>query len=138
MARRDDQPGAVWFYNPVGGQKPEWERPPQIPLNELGTILDKALEHMRALAADVDVQPDPRLTTGTASAAIDEANSAAPKMLAHHKAARLSAKRIILCQSLPNRPEKFGPWREGAQSAPHAYSRPSALKLAWRPRPITR
>ena len=25
MARRDDTPGATWFYTPVGGQKPEWE-----------------------------------------------------------------------------------------------------------------
>jgi hypothetical protein len=73
MARRDDTPGAVWFYNPIGGQKPEWERPPQIPLNELATILDKAIEHMRALSADVDVQPDPRLTASTAQQAVEQA-----------------------------------------------------------------
>jgi hypothetical protein len=72
MARRDDQPGATWFYNAVAGLKPEWERPPQVPA-ELFTMLDKALEHMRALSADVDVQPDPRLTTETAQTAVTQA-----------------------------------------------------------------
>jgi hypothetical protein len=46
--------------------------PPAI-LNELFQILDKAIEHMRALSADVDVQPDPRLTAQTAQSAIEQA-----------------------------------------------------------------
>jgi hypothetical protein len=72
MARRDDTPGATWLYNAVAGLKPEWERPPAIP-RELFMILDKALEHMRAIAADVDVQPDPRLTSETAQTAVQQA-----------------------------------------------------------------
>jgi hypothetical protein len=72
VSRTDDQPGIVKYYTPVGGQKAEWERPPAIP-RELFTILDKAVEHLRALSADVDVQPDPRLTTGTAQSAIEQA-----------------------------------------------------------------
>jgi hypothetical protein len=54
----DDTPGIIRYYNPTGAKAAEWETPPPIP-RELFTILDKAVEHMRALAADVDVQPDP-------------------------------------------------------------------------------
>jgi hypothetical protein len=72
MARKDDQPGAQWSYTPVAGLKPEWETPPPIP-RELFQILDKAIEHLRALSADVDVQPDPRLTAQTAQSAIEQA-----------------------------------------------------------------
>ena len=71
MARRDDTPGATWFYTPVGGQKPEWERPPPVP-QELFQILDKAIEHVRAIAGDIDVQADPDVAARTAQAAIEE------------------------------------------------------------------
>jgi hypothetical protein len=71
MARRDDTPAATWHYTPVGGLKPEWERPPQIP-RELFELLDKAIEHMRAIAADVDVQPDPNLAARTAIQAVEQ------------------------------------------------------------------
>lgn len=71
MARRDDTPGATWFYTPVGGQKPEWERPPAVP-DSLFQILDKALEHLRAIASDLDVQADPDVAARTAQAAIEE------------------------------------------------------------------
>lgn len=70
MSRKDDTPGAQWHYNP--GLKPEWEKPPAIP-RELFEMQDRAIEQMRAIASDVDVQPDPRLTTGTAQAAIEQA-----------------------------------------------------------------
>lgn len=71
MARRDDTVGATWFYTPVGGQKPEWEKPPAIP-RELFDLLDKAIEHVRAIAADIDVQADPDVTARTVQAAIEE------------------------------------------------------------------
>lgn len=71
MARRDDTPGATWLYTPIGGQKPEWETPPPVP-RELFTILDKAIEHVRQIAADVDVQAEPDLAARTAQAAIEE------------------------------------------------------------------
>ena len=70
ITRRDDTPGATWFYNVVSGQKPEWEKVPDIP-QRLYDTLNLAIEQMRALAADVDVQPDPRLTSQTALAAIN-------------------------------------------------------------------
>lgn len=70
MARRDDTPGATWFYTPVGGQKPEWEKPPQIP-RELFEILGVALDHLRIITADIDVQADPDLAGKTANAAIE-------------------------------------------------------------------
>lgn len=71
MARRDDTPGATWFYTAVSSQKPDWEKPPPVP-SELFTILDKAIEHVRAIAADVDVQAEPDLAARTAQAAIEE------------------------------------------------------------------
>jgi hypothetical protein len=55
-----------------GPGKPKWEQPTPVP-RELFTILDKAVEHLRALSADVDVQPDPRLTTQTAQSSIEQA-----------------------------------------------------------------
>lgn len=72
ISRTDDQPGIIRYYTPVGGIKPDWEKPPQLP-GELFQILDKAIEHLRALSADVDVQPDPRLTAQTAQSAIEQA-----------------------------------------------------------------
>lgn len=71
MARRDDTPGASWYYTPVGGMKPEWERAPGIP-QELFQILDKAVDHIRAIASDIDVQAEPDLAARTAQAAIEE------------------------------------------------------------------
>lgn len=72
MARRDDTPGATWYFNPASGLKPEWERPPAVP-TELFNMLDLAISHMRAIAADVDVQPEPDLAAKTATAAIEQA-----------------------------------------------------------------
>lgn len=74
VAPRTDVPGAINYFNPVGGMSPEWEQVPQVP-NELFQMLQLAVEHMRALAADVDVQPDPRLTTATAQTAVQQAQS---------------------------------------------------------------
>jgi hypothetical protein len=54
----------------VSGGKPDWERPPQIP-TELFNMLDLAITHMRSIAADIDVQPDPGLAAKTANAAIE-------------------------------------------------------------------
>lgn len=71
LTQLDDIPGVIRYYNPVGLHKPEWEKPPQIPA-ELQQILELAITHMRALAADVDVQPDPRLAAKTASQAVEQ------------------------------------------------------------------
>jgi hypothetical protein len=38
-------------------------------------MLEMAIEHMRALAADIDVQPDPNLAAKTANASIEQAQS---------------------------------------------------------------
>jgi hypothetical protein len=71
VTRPDDVPGAIKYYNTVSGQKPEWERPPQVP-RELFDMLDLAISHLRALAANVDVQPEPDLAAKTANAAIEQ------------------------------------------------------------------
>ena len=70
VKRKSDEPGAVIYYRPVGAQKPEWERTAQVP-SELFQIIELALTHMRAIAADIDVQPDPNLAAKTANAAIE-------------------------------------------------------------------
>lgn len=70
MTPRTDEPGAIYYYNPTAAGKPEWERNPPVP-RELVDILNMAIEQMRALAADIDVQPDPDLAAKTANAAIE-------------------------------------------------------------------
>jgi hypothetical protein len=73
MDRPDDTPGRINYYNPIGGQKPEWERPPVVP-RELFEMREMALQDMRVFAADVDVQPVADLAARTANAAIEQAN----------------------------------------------------------------
>jgi hypothetical protein len=73
----NDVPGGNDYYtiDPLNPDaKPEWEKPIQIP-PELFRILELAIEQMRALAADVDVQPDPRLTSQTANVAVQQAQT---------------------------------------------------------------
>jgi hypothetical protein len=77
--RTNDVPGGVDWWKPVpdlggGVLKPEWEKPIQVP-QELFQMLNLAIEQMRALAADVDVQPDPRLTSDTAQIALSSAQT---------------------------------------------------------------
>lgn len=77
QVRTNDVPGGVDFYkvDPINPTlKPEWERPITVP-QELFQILQLAIEQMRALAADVDVQPDPRLTSQTAQVAVQQAQT---------------------------------------------------------------
>jgi hypothetical protein len=71
VTQLDDTPGIIRYYNPVGGNKPEWEQPPAVPA-ELQQIRQMAIQDMRALAADVDVQPDPDLAAKTASQAVEQ------------------------------------------------------------------
>jgi hypothetical protein len=70
----NDAPGGVDYYNPVGGMKPEWQPTPAIP-RELFEILQQAIEHMRAIAADVDVQAEADLAARTAQAAIEQSRA---------------------------------------------------------------
>lgn len=68
VPRRDDTPGANYEYN--GDKKPEWEKAPDPAL--LGQLLEihrEAISELRALAADVDIQPEARLAEGTAQLA---------------------------------------------------------------------
>jgi hypothetical protein len=76
IARRDDTPGAVWYYNPTGGGKPEWEPlPPPGYVEQLIRLLEQAKMDLRYLAAEVDVQPDPDLAAKTANAAIEQSQA---------------------------------------------------------------
>ncbi len=70
MTQLDDIPGIIRYYNPVGGQKPEQEKVMPVP-GDLHQILETAIAHMRALAADVDVQPEARLAGKTAALAVE-------------------------------------------------------------------
>jgi hypothetical protein len=72
ITRPDDVPGAIKYYNPVSGQKPEWERGVPVP-RELFEIRNLAIQDMRTLAAAVDVQPEPDLAARTANASIEQA-----------------------------------------------------------------
>jgi hypothetical protein len=74
MSPRTDEPGAVYEYNPTAGGKPEWEQNPPVP-RELLDLLNLAIDHMRLLAADIDVQPDPNLAAKTANAAIESSRA---------------------------------------------------------------
>lgn len=71
--RKDDQPGAIVYYRPVGGQVPTWESPPAVP-RELFQILEQAIQHMRAIAADVDPQAEPDVAARTVQAVIEQSN----------------------------------------------------------------
>lgn len=73
----NDVPGGTDLYDidPLNPDaKPEWEKTPPIP-TELFNMLNLAIEQLRALASDVDVQPDPDLAAKTASAAIQQSQA---------------------------------------------------------------
>lgn len=70
--RTDDVPGGIDYYNVVGGLKPEWEKPAQVP-GELFQMLNMAVAQMRELAADVNAQPEPDLAAKTLVAAVEQA-----------------------------------------------------------------
>lgn len=73
VQRRDDTPGATFYYNATGGDKPEWEQPPNPSfIQQLMEIRRAAVEEIRALSADVDVQPEARLAEGTAAQAVTQ------------------------------------------------------------------
>jgi hypothetical protein len=74
--RTNDVPGGVDYYDPQGGvaPPPQWETTPPVP-RELQEMLNLALEQLRALASDVDVQPDPNVGARTANVAISQAQS---------------------------------------------------------------
>jgi hypothetical protein len=73
VTQLDDTPGIIRYYRPVGGQKPEWETPPALPA-ELQQIRQMAIQDMRALAADVDVQAEADLAAKTATQAVEQAS----------------------------------------------------------------
>jgi hypothetical protein len=74
--RTNDVPGGVDYYDPQGGvaPPPSWEKTPPVP-RELFEMLNLALEQLRSLASDVDVQPDPNVGARTANVAISQAQS---------------------------------------------------------------
>ncbi|HZA18915.1 MAG TPA: hypothetical protein VE645_18895 [Pseudonocardiaceae bacterium] len=69
-----DEPGEIIYYNPVGGYKPEWERSPDPGLiGQLMQILDRALQDMRYVAADTDVDVAPNVAAGAVQQVIQQA-----------------------------------------------------------------
>lgn len=70
--RGNDVPGYFNTYRQQGVLKPEQERPIPVP-RELFDMLNMAIEQMRALAADVNAQPEPDLAAKTLVAAVEQA-----------------------------------------------------------------
>lgn len=71
--RTNDVPGGIDYYRPQGQLKPEQERPIPVP-RELFDMLNLAVEQMRALAADINAQPEPDLAARTLTAAVEQAS----------------------------------------------------------------
>lgn len=69
--RPSDEPGSVVYYRPQGGLTPQWEQSAKIP-TELFQILDQAIQHMRAIAADVDPQAEPDVAAKSIQAVIEQ------------------------------------------------------------------
>jgi hypothetical protein len=75
--RTNDVPGGVDYYkvDPINPTvTPQWEKSPPIP-QELFQMLNLALDQLRALANDFDVQPDPNVAAKTVTAAAQQAQS---------------------------------------------------------------
>jgi hypothetical protein len=77
MTPANDVPGGTDWYdidpsNPT--ITPQWEKTPPVP-TELITLLNMAIDQMRALAADIDVQPDANVAARTANVAVTQAKS---------------------------------------------------------------
>lgn len=70
----NDVPGAVVYYRPTGQQPPMWQQTPPVP-RELFMMVDNALQYMRVIAADIDVQAEPDLAARTAQAAIEQSRA---------------------------------------------------------------
>jgi hypothetical protein len=74
VTARTDEPGEIVYYRPIGGNKPEWERPPDPAiLGQLMNILSRALEDMRYVAADTDVDVAPNVAAGAVQQVIQQA-----------------------------------------------------------------
>lgn len=69
-----DMPGEIIYYDPVGGQAPQW-RPPPDPsiLAQLQQIIERCMNDMRFVAADTDVDVAPNVAIGTVQAVIQQA-----------------------------------------------------------------
>lgn len=74
ISQPDDVPGAIRYYRPIGGQAPVWEQPPPVP-GSLFQILERTVEDMRAVAADLNVDPAPNLAARTLQAGIEQSQN---------------------------------------------------------------
>lgn len=70
----DDTPGAVVYYNPVMGEKPEWETPPQIP-QSLFQIFDVTRDVMREIAGDEQIDAAPDVAARTVQQVIEQSQA---------------------------------------------------------------
>lgn len=62
---RTDEPGGITYYNPIGGQKPEWEKAPDSNIMaQLMNVLDRVLTDMRSCAADAEVHVASNVSAG--------------------------------------------------------------------------
>ena len=71
-----DEPGAIIYYNPVGGQRPEWAKPPDPAImQQLMSTLDRTLSDMRYVAADADLNAAPNVAAGALQTEAQQANN---------------------------------------------------------------
>lgn len=71
--RPDDVPGAVKYFRPINGMKPEWENVKPVP-DSLFRILDMAQAAMREIGSDANVQ-DTEAAAKTLQQVIEQSNN---------------------------------------------------------------
>lgn len=71
VAPANDIPGFTNYYRQVGGNKPEWETPPPVP-DSLFKIIERALQDMRDVASDQNIDIAPNLAARTLQAGIEQ------------------------------------------------------------------
>ncbi len=75
--RRNDIPGYVYYYKPIGNLKPEWETPNANFVGPLQAILEQAKQDMLYVAADQDISSvlAPNVASSSIQASVDQNQS---------------------------------------------------------------
>jgi hypothetical protein len=75
--RRNEIPGYVYYYKPIGNLKPEWETPSSNFVQPLQAILEQAKQDMQYVAADQDISSvlAPNVASSSIQATIDQSQS---------------------------------------------------------------
>lgn len=75
ISQPNDVPGDVRYYKPIGGAPPpQWEQPPPVP-QALFQIIERAIDDMRSVASDQQIDPAPNLAARTLEAGIEQSQN---------------------------------------------------------------